>query len=354
MGGYLIHYKRSGTQVKVLFIGGTGLISQAVSKLAVERGVELYLFNRGQRDEFVPEGAKVILGDIRDQAEAAAALQGYEFDVVVNWIAFTPEHVQTDIELFAGKTKQYIYISSASAYQKPQRYYIITEETPLENPYWQYSRDKIASEQLLMEAYKSSGFPVTIVRPSHTYGDTAIPASMTSWQHPWSLVDRMRKGLPIIIHGDGTSLWTLTHNSDFAVAFVGLLGHPEAIGEAVHITSDEVLNWNQIYNAIGQAAGVDPQVVHISTDFIAAHSPSGTTDGLIGDQAVSTVFDNSKIKRLVPEYQAKVPFSEGVKQTISWFEAHPGQCTVDPEWSALVDTIIKAHGTQPKPLSSYT
>lgn len=340
--------------MKVLFIGGTGLISQAVSSLAVERGIELYLFNRGQRDEFVPEGAKVIRGDIRNQGEAAEALKDYEFDVVVDWIAFTPDHVQTDIELFAGKTKQYIYISSASAYQKPQRNYVITEETPLENPYWEYSRNKIACEQLLMEAYRASGFPVTIVRPSHTYGNTAIPAALTSGQHPWSLVDRIRRGLPIIIHGDGTSLWTMTHNSDFAKGFVGLLGHPEAIGEAIHITSDEVLNWNQIYTAIGKAAGVDPKIVHISTDFIMAWTPPGTADGLIGDQAVSSVFDNSKIKRFVPDFQATIPFSEGVKQSVAWFEAHPDQCTVDPEWSALLDVVIQKHGTEAKPLSFYS
>ncbi|MCL6602738.1 MAG: SDR family oxidoreductase [Paenibacillus sp.] len=339
--------------MKVLFIGGTGLISQAVSKLAVERGVELFLFNRGQRDEFVPEGAKVILGDIRNQTEAAAALKDYEFDVVVDWIAFTTDHVQTDIDLFSGKTKQYIFISSASAYQKPLQHYLVTEETPLENPYWQYSRDKIACEQLLLAANRNTGFPVTIVRPSHTYGDTAIPAALSSWQHPWSLIDRIRKGLPIVIHGDGTSLWTLTHNSDFAKAFVGLMGHPESIGEAIHITSDEVLSWNQIYSKIGAAAGVDPLVVHISTDFIAANSPSGTADGLIGDQAVSIVFDNGKIKRFVPDYQATVPFSEGIKQTLAWFESHPEQCTIDPEWSTLLDHLIKTHGTEAKPLSTF-
>lgn len=339
--------------MKVLFIGGTGLISQAVSRLAVERGIELYLFNRGQRDEFVPEGAKVIRGDIRNQAESAEVLKGYEFDVVVDWIAFTPDHVQTDIELFTGKTKQYIYISSASAYQKPQRNYLITEETPLENPYWQYSRDKIACEELLLEAYRSSDFPVTIVRPSHTYGDTAIPASLTSWEHPWALVDRIRKGLPLVIHGDGTSLWTLTHNSDFAKGFVGLLGHPDALGEAIHITSDEVLNWNQIYTAIGEGAGAEPQVVHISTDFIAAHSSVDTTDGLIGDKSVSSVFDNSKIKRLVPDFQATVSFAEGVKQTIAWFDGHPELCTVDPEWATLLDELIQKHGVEAKPLSYY-
>lgn len=339
--------------MKVLFIGGTGLISQAVSKLAVQRGIELYLFNRGERSEFVPEGAVVIQGDIRNGAEAAEALKGYEFDVVVDWIAFTPEHVQLDMELFAGKTKQYIFISSASAYQKPQRHYLITEETPLLNPYWQYSRDKIACEELLLEAHQSSGFPVTIVRPSHTYGDTAIPAALTSWQHPWSLVERIRKGQPIVIHGDGTSLWTLTHNSDFAKGFVGLLGNAEALGEAVHITSDEVLNWNQIYAAIGEAAGREPKAVHISTDFIAAYTPAGTVDGLIGDQAVSSVFDNSKIKRLVPDFEATVPFAEGVKQSVAWFEAHPELCTTDPEWSKMLDNLIGKHGIDAKLLSYY-
>ena len=339
--------------MKVLFIGGTGLISQAVSRLAVERGIELYLFNRGERSSFVPQGAQVIQGDIRDKEQAAGALKDYEFDVVVDWIAFTPEHVQTDIALFTGKTKQYIYISSASAYQKPQRNYLITEETPLVNPYWQYSRDKIACEQLLLEAWQTSGFPVTIVRPSHTYGDTAIPAALTSWSHPWSLVERIRKGQPLVIHGDGTSLWTLTHNSDFAKGFVGLLGHPEAIGEAVHITSDEVLNWNQIYAAIGGAAGREPKVVHISTDFIAANTPPGTADGLIGDQAVSSVFDNSKIKRLVPDFEAAVPFAEGVKRSVAWFEAHPDLCTADPDWSRMLDGLIARHGVDAKLLTYY-
>ncbi|OKP87710.1 NAD-dependent dehydratase [Paenibacillus helianthi] len=339
--------------MKVLFIGGTGLISEAVSKLAVERGIELYLFNRGQRDEFVPEGAKVIQGDIRHPQEAAEVLDSYEFDVVVDWIAFTPEHVQNDIQLFTGKTKQYIFISSASAYQKPQQNYLITEETPLANPYWQYSRDKIACEQLLLKAYTNSGFPATIVRPSHTYGVTAIPAALTSWAHPWSLVDRIRKGLPVVIHGDGTSLWTLTHNTDFAKGFVGLLGQPGTIGEAVHITSDESLNWNQIYAAIGKAAGHEPQVVHISTDFITAFTPPGTADGLIGDQAVSSVFDNSKIKRLVPEFAATVPFAEGIKRSVEWFEQHPELCTIDTEWGTMVDNLIAKHGVEAKPLSFY-
>jgi len=338
--------------MKVLFIGGTGLISQAVSKLAVDNGIELYLFNRGQREAFVPEGAKVINGDIRKPEEAAAILKDHEFDAVVDWIAFTPDHVQTDIDLFTGKTKQYIYISSASAYQKPPQHYIITEETPLENRYWQYSRDKIACEQLLLEAYHSNGFPVTIVRPSYTYGDTMIPAALNSWQHPWSLVDRIRKGLPIVIHGDGTSLWTMTHNTDFAKGFVGLLGHSEAVGQSFHITSDEVLSWNQIYHAIGQAAGVEPNVVHISSDFIIHRLPD-QKGGLLGDKAVSSIFDNSKIKRYVPDFEAVIPFAKGIKRTVAWLQAHPERCTIDEEWNTMMDNIVQAHGTQAKPISYY-
>jgi nucleoside-diphosphate-sugar epimerase len=328
--------------MKVLFIGGTGLISQAVSKLAVGKGIELYLLNRGQRTDFVPEGAHVITADIRDTAAAAEALKNIEFDVVVDWIAFTPDHVKTDIELFKGKTSQYIFISSASAYQKPPTHYLITESTPLANPYWQYSRDKIACEDLLLDAYRSDGFPITIVRPSYTYGNTMIPAALNSWSHPWSLVDRMRKGKKVIVHGDGTSLWTMTHNTDFAKGMVGLLGNPNAIGHAFHITSDEVLDWNQLTRFIGKAAGVEPDIEHISSNFITAFSPE-SVGGLLGDKAVSSVFDNSKIKRFVPDFVASVPFHEGIKQTLDWFEEHPDKCTVDPKWNDLMDRIVDAH-----------
>ncbi|BBH18736.1 hypothetical protein Back11_00810 [Paenibacillus baekrokdamisoli] len=328
--------------MKVLFIGGTGLISEASSKLVVEQGHELYLFNRGKRSEWVPDGAHLIQGDIRDLAASAETLMGYAFDVVVDWIAFTPEHARTDIELFRDNTKQYIYISSASAYQKPLQHYIVTEETPLSNPYWQYSRDKIASEELLMEAYRNSGFPVTIVRPSFTYGDTMIPASLNSWNHPWSLIDRIRRGQKIIVHGDGTSLWTMTHNTDFAKGFVGLLGNTAAIGEAFHITSDEVLSWNQIYAAIGAAAGVEPILVPISSDFLISFS-TDYKGGLLGDKAVSAVFDNSKIKRFVPEYRATLPFAEGIKRTVASFEKRPEICTVDPEWNDHIDQILAAY-----------
>ncbi len=329
--------------MKLLFIGGTGVISEAVSRLVIGQGHELYLFNRGNRNSFVPGGAHVINGDIRDPQGAAQALGDHVFDVVVDWIAFTPDHVSVDIELFKGRTQQYLFISSASAYQKPPQHYIISEATtPLDNPYWQYSRDKIACEQLLMEERAKSGFPVTIVRPSYTYGDTMIPAALNSWQHPWSLVARMRKGLPVIVHGDGSSLWTMTHNSDFAVGFAGLLGRKEAIGEAYHITSDEVLTWNQIYEAIGAAAGVVPVIKHISSDFLISHEPD-LEGGLLGDKAVTSVFDNRKIKSLVPAFEAAVPFAEGIKRTVRWFEAHPQRCTEDAEWNARMDKLLAAH-----------
>ncbi|MCR8635430.1 SDR family oxidoreductase [Paenibacillus radicis (ex Xue et al. 2023)] len=328
--------------MKVLFIGGTGLISQAVSRLAVERGIELYLLNRGQRNDNVPEGAHIITGDIRDTTAVAEALANYEFDSVVDWISFTPEEVKANIGLLKGKTAQYIFISSASAYQKPPTHYLITESTPLANPYWQYSRDKIACENLLMDEYRNDGFPITIVRPSFTYGDTMIPAGLNSWNHPWSLIDRMRSGQKIIVHGDGTSLWTMTHNSDFAKGIVGLIGHHQSIGHAFHITSDEVLNWNQIYRAIGAAAGVEPNIVHIATDFITAFSPE-STGGLLGDKAVSAVFDNSKIKRFVPDFIATTPFHQGIKRTVQWFEARPEKCTIDQSWNDLMDRIVAAN-----------
>lgn len=328
--------------MKVLFIGGSGLISQAVSRLAVQNGIDLYLFNRGNQSAFAPEGAKVIFGDIRDVSAAKRILDEYQFDVVVDWIAFTPKHVKADLDLFQGRTSQFVFISSASAYQKPPAQYIVTESTPLANPYWQYSRDKIACEEKLMEAYRTTGFPITIVRPSFTYGDTMIPASLNSWQHPWSLVDRMRRGKKVIVHGDGQSLWTMTHNTDFAKGFVGLLGNQQALGHAFHITSDEVLTWDQIYEAIGRAGGVKPILTHISSEFIIACDPS-QEGGLLGDKAVSQVFDNSKLKRIVPGFTATVSFVEGIRRTIQWFEAHPERCTLDTVWAEQMDHMIALH-----------
>jgi len=328
--------------MKVLFIGGTGIISSAVSKLAVEKGVELYMLNRGQRSEFVPKGAKVIKGDIRDAEGAAKVLKGREFDVVVDWIGFVPGHIETDIRLFAGKVSQYIFISTASAYQKPATHWLITESTPLANPYWQYSRDKIACEDLLMQEYRSSGFPITIVRPTLTYGLTMIPAAINSWGKPWTIVDRIRRGKKIIVHGDGTSLWTVTHNSDLAKGFVGLLGNIQAIGHAFHITSDEVLTWNQIYETIGKAAGAEPKMVHIPSDFVAKFNADEGAS-LLGDKQWSSVFDNSKIKHFVPGYTATMPFAEGVRRSIEWFEADVKRCVVDKEYNQFMDRVIAAY-----------
>jgi nucleoside-diphosphate-sugar epimerase len=328
--------------MKALFIGGTGLISSAVSRWAVERGVELSLLNRGRRGEFFPRGARQIIADHQDRQAVREALRGQSFDVVVDWIAFTPDQAGADIELFSGRVGQYFFISSASAYQKPATHYLITESTPLANPWWQYSRDKIACEELLMGAYREKGFPVTIVRPSLTYGVSQVPAAVGSWTHPWTLVDRMRKGRPIIVPGDGTSLWTMTHNSDFARAFVGLMGNIHAIGHAFHITSDEVLTWDQIYGLIGAAAEARPKIVHVSSDFIAAFNPDDLGN-LIGDKAQCGVFDNSKIKSFVPGWVATVPFAEGIRESVRWFEKHPERCTIDDAFNTLSDRIIAAN-----------
>jgi nucleoside-diphosphate-sugar epimerase len=322
--------------MKVLFIGGTGIISSAVSRLAVEKGIELYHLNRGKSHRKI-EGVKNILGDIRNVEETKQVLKGYFFDVVVNWITFTPEHVQADIEIFTGKTNQYIFISSASAYQKPILKLPITEETPLVNPFWQYSRDKAECERILMNANRKNKFPVTIVRPSHTYDNTLIP---NDWGY--TILDRMFKGKKIIIHGDGTSLWVLTRNTDFAVGFVGLFGKKEAIGEAFHITSDELLTWNQIYQMMADELGVPLNAVHIPSDFIAKYNPEHGA-GLLGDKAHSVIFDNSKIKKLVPEFSCKIPFSQGVKEIIAWYKNNKDWQVVNKEINKSIDEIIGAY-----------
>ncbi|MFN2134501.1 MAG: SDR family oxidoreductase [Candidatus Promineifilaceae bacterium] len=323
--------------MKVLFIGGTGIISSACTNLALDKGIDLYLLNRGQSERHVPDGARVLLGDIRDPS-VAEALSGHTFDVVVNWIAFTPEHIETDLALFAGRTAQYIFISSASAYHKPVRSLPITESTPLYNPYWAYSRAKIACEERLLRAYREDGFPMTIVRPSHTYDRTLLPMS-----GGYTVVERMRRGLPVIVHGDGTSLWVLTHHRDFAKGFVGLLGNPAALGEAVQITSDEVLTWNAIFELVGRAAGVEPQLVHIPSNFIAAFD-AGWGSSLLGDKAHSVIFDNSKIKRLVPGYQATIPFHRGVEEIMAYYDADPTRHVFNDSHNQLVEQILAAYG----------
>jgi len=330
--------------MKVLFIGGTGLISSACSDLAVERGLELYILNRCVSTKHpVPEGATLLQGDVnQDENGVADLLEGRQFDVVVDWIAFTPKDIERDIRLFSGKTEQFVFISSASAYQKPPAHYLVTEETPLENPFWQYSRDKIACEDRLMQAWCQDGFPVTIVRPSLTYGPSQIPLCMGSWRHPYTALERMQRGKKTIIPGDGTSLWVFTWNGDFARGFLGLLGRKDTLGEAFHITSDEVLSWNQAYQEVARALGVEVEVVHISSDLIAAYDEQAL-GSLIGDKANSVVFDNSKVKRFVPDFECNVPWAEGVRRAIAWFEANPSRQTIDHAANQLWDTIIAAY-----------
>jgi nucleoside-diphosphate-sugar epimerase len=325
--------------VKVLFIGGTGNISTSVSRLAVERGIDLYLLNRGQRKVEIP-GAHRIISDIHQPEQVRGALRGHRFDVVVDWIAFTEDDVTRDIALFQNQTDQYIFISSASVYQKPPTHHVIRESTPLYNPYWQYSRDKIRCEQRLMQAYREQGWPVTIVRPSLTY-DTLFPVAIGGWGS-YTLADRLERGAKIIVHGDGSSLWTVTHAQDFARGFVGLLGHPQAIGHAFHITSDEVLTWNQIYATIAGALGVEAKVVHIPSDFIAQIDPE-LGAGLLGDKTWSVVFDNSKIKAFVPDFQATIPLHRGIRQTLAWLDADESRKQVDETGNERMDRIISAY-----------
>jgi nucleoside-diphosphate-sugar epimerase len=328
--------------MRVLFIGGTGIISIACTRLAADRGVDLTLLTRGRHAADLPAGLKTLTVDIDDMDSAARALNDAAFDVVVDWIAFTPAHVERDLKLFRSRTRQYIFISSASAYQKPATSYLITESTPLANPYWDYSRDKIACEARLLKAYREEGFPVTIVRPSLTYGDTQIALAVNSWAKSYTVVDRMRRGKKVIVPGDGSSLWVITHNSDFAKGLVGLLGHQQAIGHAFHITSDEVMSWDQFYRIVGVAAGVDPQLVHIPSDFIGACLPE-KLGGLIGDKAVSVVFDNSKIKRFVPGYCATMPFAQGIRRTLAWFDADPARKQIDTDANVVWDRLIDAY-----------
>jgi nucleoside-diphosphate-sugar epimerase len=325
--------------MKVLFIGGSGNISTSVSRIAIARGIDLTLLNRGKTTADIP-GARWLTTDFYDLAQTQNVLGDETFDVVVDWIAYTRQDIERDLELFMGKCGQFVFISSASAYQKPPSSVIIRESTPLHNPYWQYSRDKIACEERLMRAYREQAFPMTIVRPSHTY-DKFIPIAVGDWDK-YTIVDRMRKGLPVIVHGDGTSLWTVTHADDFAVGFLGLLGHPGALGQAFHITSDELLTWNDIYRAVGAAVGVEPNIVHMASDFIVKVAPDylGT---LIGDKSWSVIFDNNKIKTTVPEYQAVIPFHRGIKRTIAQFEADPVRSRVVPEDHAEIERILKAY-----------
>lgn len=324
--------------MNVLFIGGTGIISSACSELAVQRGVKLYLLNRGQSSRPTPAGATVLVGDIRQPAAAAAALGSLSFEAVVEWVAFSPDQVRSDIELFRGRTRQYIFISSASAYQKPPSLLPVTESTPLVNPFWEYSRNKAACEAVLEQAGRQEGFPYTIVRPSHTYDCTLLP-----FHGGYTTVARMRAGKPVIVHGDGSSLWTLTHHRDFSVGLVGLLGNPLALGHSFHITSDEWLSWNQVYQLVGKAAGVEPQLVHVPSELIAAYDREWGAS-LLGDKAHSMIFDNSKIRRLVPEFNPVIPFWQGAQEIIAWYDADPSRQVAEPFVDHLQDLLVKAAG----------
>jgi len=323
--------------MKILFIGGTGIISSACSQLAIHRGLELYLLNRGLSSRPVPQGARVLNGDIRNPQSAVSALGSLKFDAVVDWVAFTPEHIETDLRLFQDRTDQYVFISSASAYQTPPATLPVRESTLLDNPYWQYSRAKIACEDRLIRAYREQKFPMTIVRPSHTYDRTLLPM-----HGGWTVVDRMLRGEKVIVHGDGTSLWTLTHNTDFAKGFVGLLGNSHAIGDVFHITSDEWLTWNQIFELTAHAAGATAQIVHVPSDLINAYDQEWG-DGLLGDKAHSFVLDNSKIKQMVPDFICTTPYSHGVHEIIEWYNQNPAARVVDQAFNQLYDRILVAY-----------
>ncbi len=321
--------------MRVLFIGGTGVISSSCAELALARGIKLTLLNRGRSDTHpVPEGAEVVHADIRDRAATQAALAGRTFDAVVDWVAFKPEHVEADIELFRGRTGQYVFISSASAYQKPPSSLPITESTLLDNPFWQYSRDKIACEERLVRAFREEKFPYTIIRPSHTYDQTKVPGA-----GGWTGVHRLRQGKAVVVPGDGTSLWVLTHARDLAKGLVGLLGNARAIAEAFHITSDEWLDWNQIYATLARAAGAELRIVHVpSTVINRYHAQWG--GGLLGDKTYCAIFDNSKIKRLVPGFAATTPFSEGAREIVAWYDADPARQVVNEEYDRVMDELI--------------
>lgn len=337
--------------MKVLFIGGTGTISMAISRLLLSSGHDLTLLNRGSRTSELPssDNLHIINVDINDEDKVKALLEGQTFDSVCDFIGFVPAQVERDIRLFEGITKQYMYISSASAYNKPGRDYVITEGTSLANPYWEYSRNKIACEELLMKVYRERNFPVTIIRPSHTYDERSIPLGVHGTKGSWQVAKRMLEGKPVIIHGDGTSLWTMTHNSDFAKGFVGLIGNPHAIGEAFQITNDETLTWNQIYETLAKCLNVEFKPYYVSSAFLAKAS-GADKDGvgkfdyigsLIGDKANSVVFNNAKLKKAVPGFVPSVRFEQGIKATIDYVLSHPEYQIEDPEFDEWCDNVIK-------------
>ena len=336
--------KPTKTMMRILMIGGTGTISSAITRQLAESEHELWLLNRGNRQAELPEGVNQIVADVEDEQLVAEKLGDMQFDVVCEFIGFLPEQVARDIRLFRGRTRQYVYISSASAYNKPARGYIINEGTTLANPHWEYSRNKIACEELLMKHYREEGFPVTIIRPSHTYCERSVPLGIHGMKGSWQVVKRMMEGKPVLIQGDGSSLWTMTWNEDFARGFIGLLGNPHAIGEAFQIMNDETLTWTQIYQAIADALRVELKPYYVSSAFLADVCPKAydLEGSLLGDKAVSVVFDCAKLKRAVPGFQATVRFEEGVRRTLEYILKHPELQEEDPEFDQWCDKVIEA------------
>ena len=329
--------------MKILFIGGTGTISMAITRLLAEQGHELYLLNRGNRNSDLPANVRTIVADISNEEDTLKKLGDMTFDSVGEFIGFVPEQLERDYRIFKGRTKQFIYISSASAYQKPPKGHVITEETPLENPYWEYSRNKKACEDYLMERYRKDGFPVTIVRPSHTYDERSVPLGVHGKGGSWQVVKRIKEGRPVIIHGDGTSLWAITHNSDFAKAYAGLIGNEKAIGEAFHITTEDSVSWNAIYSCIAEALGVELKPYYVASETLATlGSEYDFTGSLIGDKSCSVVFDNSKVKALVPDFRCEVSARDGIRSTVEHILAHPELQTDDNEFDSWCDRVIES------------
>ena len=339
--------------MKILIIGGTGTISSAITRQLAAEGHDLWLLNRGNRTSEVPEGVTQVICDINDENAVLRQLAGAQFDAVCEFIGYLPAQVERDLRLFRGRTRQYVYISSASAYNKPAASHVITEGTTLANPYWLYSRNKIACEELLMHEYRQNGFPVTIVRPSHTYCERAVPLSVHGPRGSWQVLQRMLDGKPVIVHGDGSSLWTMTWNEDFAQGFIGLLGNPKAIGEAFQIMSDESLTWDQIYASVAVALGTEFRPCHVASDFIVSTSPKewDFEGNLLGDKSVSVVFDCSKLKRAVPGFQATVRFDEGVRRCVAYLLAHPELQILDPAFDAWCDRVVEAQERAVKSLA---
>ena len=330
--------------MKILIIGGTGTISSAITRQLAESGHELWLLNRGTRKNEVPQNVRQIIADIDDTTEVLRQIGDEQFDAVCEFIGFVPTQVERDIRLFGGRTRQYVYISSASAYNKPAASHVITEGTTLANPHWEYSRNKIACEELLMKEYRENGFPVTIVRPSHTYCERGVPLSVHGPKGSWQVLKRMMEGKPVIIQGDGSSLWTLTWNEDFARGFIGLLGNPKAIGEAFQIMSDEQLTWTQVYQCVAKALNVELKPYYVASEFLTQVAPKeyDFEGNLIGDKSVTVMFDCSKLKRAVPGFEATTRFDEGVRRCVAYLKAHPELQTEDLVFDAWCDRVIDA------------